>query len=1845
MKPTRNRQNSGRWIAGSILALACIWGAPPAGANANVPRAGEILLLDGGETSAGLLAFDLESGSPRSITNQGVFTNATSLAWDHRKRIYVADGDTIHVVNPYDGLGAPIDAVTHPHLREITDLVPDGEGGYWVLDAEADPLDLGHQGSIFHFDPSTSVIELVLTSGYFQSAASLVVEDQGTLLVMDPTGRLSESGPAEGAIYRIDPVAKTIAPVRDLSSFLRPTALLRLDPQTLILIDANFTVPGMTVLGGALLKLSSTDFTVLDTLAITQFREPVQATPVGDGTLVVIDEDANEGGVLYRIDATSSAYVGQYDSSVMTTPVHVDILGGACLETSLFSLEPLDGILMRRGGRARFQADLINIGQIYSGDFDLTVTMYPMVCLLGTAVVPSGTAGWDAERSLFTWTGALGAGAVTTLQVEALLPNYGPDVSTIVMTIDIEGDLVESHREIFLPVAADLLDPAFYILDVGTTAPAPQVLVRTTSGELEQANIPQILDEPLDLTLGPDGLLYILDNDEGDMRVFAADVHQGGAYVLHESHGVPLSRFTAAICLGHDGRLLIADPKITHGQINQAGVIYALDRFTGVIDTFFTHEHLIDPYDISPAQNGLYLVVDSESSMLPSNPDGGGLFLIDREGQLVDMVSFSAFEDPISGVAAANGAFYITDLQLSADPPAPKVFEVQKFNQSWVNVSILQGLAHPLKTPYGIVEIVSGMSHEAGLWICERDKSPVHPGDHGLIARMSKQSGSWQISTEHLDIELISPTRMAVFRMPRTYIESFSLSLAEDEVMAPGDTLVVGASVFCNSPIPALGSSARLTYPPSLEVVSAEATLGSVVENTGYGSLIWSGNLSFYDPVAITARFVVSETAGVYDAAEITLDLEGGGSTQHREALVSILGLPTGDEIFVLDQEADPFGLGHSGAIYYMAEESNELIPFRSHWLFRTLSDFLPASSNQLYVLDSDADPRGFGGEPGAILRLNLESGGLSVIYAPEDAFVEPVRMVPLDRDTWFIIDQDVELASGDARGAVYEFELDERQLTPMSVSNQYRELVDLTIDGDGNLWVADRSANPLQLPGNTGAIFKLDGATGSILETHASEEIVDPAGVLWVSGTGVLVTDPGYTDEFGSPIIRTLDPSSGELTDFAMMPGQGTPGRIYDRGDGSVVIIDDTAWFTGAVGAVFNLDLDTGGIWFLADDQSTEALLGVTQMPGADPYIVSFTADEDVTGRWASRGDTLHCKIVLGNRSVSNDPIANLVVDLSEHLTLESGSALASSGTLQAGSTGLEWDGNLSTTSNVTIRYNVVIGSQPELSSYSIQAATLTPGTADPIDRTLVYYLSTVVGSEELIGLDSRMNPLGIGGGSGALFRFAEPNRVPVIILADSSFVSPVAIQRIPGSETEYLIVDSDADTGGQTAGGALFKGNTETGEVEMFYTNEDLIEPISIAIADSSVCYLLDLAADPYGLTTGIGPGAVYAVNLLDGSAQLVFSDTLTARPRDVVYDPFRKSLLVVDNAMDPEGSYKGGLVEIFLESQHPDSTVWVVESGHPFESPRAAVVLQDSSWILLDYSERQESAMLFNMSQEGGSQILAFCSSMEDPMDLVPHVSGALYLVDASADPQGFGVQTGTFFTLGNPSINPCNVFRSGPPLIRPRGGDSFFDPTPIFLHLFEVAEQFSGVEVRWSAPLLLEGADYYVYRRSVQEPNSQFEVLNWHEPVRGGGELTFFDEEVIHGEVYAYKLVATLPNGAIHAFGPVTIRIEHGRIPFRFNLEPVYPSPVALAGQNGTLSIRFQIPEPANPVRLGLFDVSGRLVHWLIDRPMDPGSQVLVWDGRDGRGAPVGSGVYFLRLEAGRRVMTRRVVILY
>jgi hypothetical protein len=73
-------------------------------------------------------------------------------------------------------------------------------------------------------------------------------------------------------------------------------------------------------------------------------------------------------------------------------------------------------------------------------------------------------------------------------------------------------------------------------------------------------------------------------------------------------------------------------------------------------------------------------------------------------------------------------------------------------------------------------------------------------------------------------------------------------------------------------------------------------------------------------------------------------------------------------------------------------------------------------------------------------------------------------------------------------------------------------------------------------------------------------------------------------------------------------------------------------------------------------------------------------------------------------------------------------------------------------------------------------------------------------------------------------------------------------------------------------------------------------------------------------------------------------------------------------------------------------------------------------------------------------------------------------------------------------------------------------------------------------------------------------------------------------------------------------------------------------------------RFELHvDRARPVFVGIFDVRGRLVRALVDRVQSPGISAIVWDGRDTRGAPVSSGVYFVQLQSERETQARRLIL--
>jgi hypothetical protein len=82
---------------------------------------------------------------------------------------------------------------------------------------------------------------------------------------------------------------------------------------------------------------------------------------------------------------------------------------------------------------------------------------------------------------------------------------------------------------------------------------------------------------------------------------------------------------------------------------------------------------------------------------------------------------------------------------------------------------------------------------------------------------------------------------------------------------------------------------------------------------------------------------------------------------------------------------------------------------------------------------------------------------------------------------------------------------------------------------------------------------------------------------------------------------------------------------------------------------------------------------------------------------------------------------------------------------------------------------------------------------------------------------------------------------------------------------------------------------------------------------------------------------------------------------------------------------------------------------------------------------------------------------------------------------------------------------------------------------------------------------------------------------------------------------------------------------------------YPNPF-----NPSTTIEYEVQTGQN-VRITIYDVTGRFVVTLLDREVPAGIGSVGWDGMSHRGEPVGSGVYFVRLETADATATRKLML--
>ncbi len=91
----------------------------------------------------------------------------------------------------------------------------------------------------------------------------------------------------------------------------------------------------------------------------------------------------------------------------------------------------------------------------------------------------------------------------------------------------------------------------------------------------------------------------------------------------------------------------------------------------------------------------------------------------------------------------------------------------------------------------------------------------------------------------------------------------------------------------------------------------------------------------------------------------------------------------------------------------------------------------------------------------------------------------------------------------------------------------------------------------------------------------------------------------------------------------------------------------------------------------------------------------------------------------------------------------------------------------------------------------------------------------------------------------------------------------------------------------------------------------------------------------------------------------------------------------------------------------------------------------------------------------------------------------------------------------------------------------------------------------------------------------------------------------------------------------------------------------PSEPVLVGNhpnpfNPSTTLVFGLPD-AQDVRITVYDVNGRRVRELLNDRLDAGFGTARWDGRDASGQSVAAGVYFSRMQAAGKVMSKKMVM--
>jgi len=193
-----------------------------------------------------------------------------------------------------------------------------------------------------------------------------------------------------------------------------------------------------------------------------------------------------------------------------------------------------------------------------------------------------------------------------------------------------------------------------------------------------------------------------------------------------------------------------------------------------------------------------------------------------------------------------------------------------------------------------------------------------------------------------------------------------------------------------------------------------------------------------------------------------------------------------------------------------------------------------------------------------------------------------------------------------------------------------------------------------------------------------------------------------------------------------------------------------------------------------------------------------------------------------------------------------------------------------------------------------------------------------------------------------------------------------------------------------------------------------------------------------------------------------------------------------------------------------------------------------------------------------------------------------------------------------------------------------------PLPISLNSFDIKQHGQAVKLSWQTASEIENLGYKIYRK---ENNGIFEEISsyaYNDALRGQGTTTemhnyeFIDTSVEPGKEYTYLLADIsyqLEENQHHDY------VRKVYIPVGIEVGDAYPNPF-----NPQSIIPFNLDIEKN-VKIDLHDASGRRIKTLTNETYTAGThKILIQE------PLLCSGLYFVRIVSGNKVMTRKIILM-